>query len=539
VGDTRPVLLAFLSAAALLLVIVCANVANLLLARGLGRRRELAVRAALGAERGRLVRGILTESLLLSGLATLLSVGLAWGATRLLLRLAPPMPRLDEVVMDVRVLAFAALLAVVATAAFAVVPALRVTAWDLPGTLKAGAREGEGPASGRLRSALVLAELALSLVLLGGAGVLSRSFARYLAWEPGFERTTLMAMSAFASAGEAGKYQSRERLFAMWRQAEERVAALPGVSAVATASAGPLFGGGDGVTPYLVEGADETGPLPGVAWYDVGPGFFATLGVPVLEGREIEEGDGLEAEPVAVVNRTMAREAWPGESALGRTLRLPELELSFRVVGVVADVEPLTPGEATRSQIYWSGRQLGRPFTYFLVRSPADPGALARPVADALHEVDPDLSLGAAEVLSSTEARELVRPRFQALVLLVFALAALALSAVGVYAVVSYAVGQRVREMGIRMALGAASNDVLLLVLRWSMTVVLAGIVLGLLASLAAGRFLGSLAHGVSPTDPLSLGGAALLLALTGAVAALVPARRVLRADPLQAIRSD
>lgn len=536
VGETRPVLLAFLGAAALLLLIVCANVANLLLARGLGRRRELAVRAALGAERGRLVRGILGESVLLTGFATLLAVILAQGATRLLLRLAPPMPRMDEVGMDVRVLAFAALLSIIATAVFAVLPALRVTAWDLAQTIKAGAREGEAKSAGRLRSALVIAELALSLVLIASAGILARSFSRYLAWDPGFERTTLTAVSALANTG---KHTTREELFSMWRQAEERVTTVPGVLSVATASAGPLFGGGDGAMPYVVEGADETAQLPSVWWFDVGPRYFATLGLTMVEGREISEADGLDVEPVAVVNQTMARNAWPGRSAEGRTVRIPDMERSFRVVGVVSDAKPLTPGQAPNPQIYLSNRQLGRPATFFLVRTAGEPGAMSSAIADALLEVDPDLSLGTARPLAATEARMLVRPRFQALVILVFALAALALSAVGVYAVISYSVARRVREMGIRMALGAASTDIVALVVRSSMGIALIGIAAGLIAAVAAGRLMSGLVHGVSPTDPLSLGTAALVLAAVAALAAYLPARRATHADPLQAMRTD
>jgi len=537
VGDTRPVLMAFLGASALLLLIVCANVANLLLARGLGRRQELAVRAALGAGRRRLVGGILVESLVLTGLATVLAVVLANGATALLLRLAPPMPRMEEVAMDGRVFAFAAVLSVVATAAFAVLPALRVTAWDLAQTVKAGGREAETRGSSRLRSALVVAELALSLVLLAGAGLLSRSFARYLSWDPGFQRSGLMAVSAFANSG---KYASREQLFAMWRQAEERVAAVPGVTSVATASAGPLFGGGDGAQPYLVDGADPNAQLPSVWWYDVGPRYFSTLGLPILEGREITEADGLDAELAAVVNKTMARNAWPGESAVGKTVTLPDLEgRTFRVVGVVADVQPLTPGDAPHPEIYWSNRQLGRGATFFLVRTAGEPTALAQSVEDAVLEVDPDVSLGTARPLVAAEERMLVRPRFEALVILVFALAALALSAVGVYAVVSYSVARRVRELGIRMALGAAAGDVVSMVVRSSMGVALVGIALGLLGAVAAGRVARGLIHGVSPTDPVSLGAAALVLAAAAAFAAWLPARRVTRGDPLRAIRSE
>jgi putative ABC transport system permease protein len=538
VGDTRAVLIAFVGAAALLLLIVCANVANLLLARGLGRKRELAVRSALGAARGALIRGILGESLALTAVASAVALVLAGGATRLLLLLAPPeIPRLDEVAMNGTVLGFSAALCIVATAIFALLPALRVTAWDLATTIKSGGREGESRGSNRLRGSLVVAELALSLVLLSSAALLSRSFAAYLAWEPGFDRASLVSVSAFANWS---KYGGRAELFAMWQQAEDQVAAVPGVTSVATASAGPLFGGGDGATPFIVEGADEAGEHPQVWWFDVGPRYFSTLGVPVLEGREITDADGLDVAGVAVVNQTMARTAWPSQSPLGRTLRLPEHgELVLQVVGVVADVPPLTPGESAHPEIYYSNRQNGRPATMFLVRTAGDPGSLARAVTDAILAVDPDVSLGTPRTLASTEARALVKPRFQAVVLLVFALAALALSAVGVYAVVSYAVERRVREMGIRLALGARGQQVVGLVVRSSLPPSLLGVALGLLGALAMGRVLGSLVHGVSPTDPLSLGAAVLLLLGTAVVAAWVPARRATRADPIQAIRSE
>ena len=516
VGDTRPVFMAFLGAAGLLLVIVCANVANLLLARGMGRRHELAVRAALGAERGRLIRGILGESLVLTLAATALATVLGAGATHFLVRMAPPeIPRLDEVSMDGRVLAFAALLSVAATALFAVLPALRVTAWDLAQTVKSGGRGLEARGSNRLRSSMVVAELALAVVLLAAAGMLTRSFAAYLSWEPGFDRESVITVSTFASSG---KYATRPEVTSLWRRGEEGIAAVPGVTSVATASAGPLFGGGDGSTPYVPEGAEEGEAMPSVSWFDVGPGYFSTLGVPVVAGREFTEADGTDVAPVAVVNQAMARAAWPGGDAVGKRVRLPERDLTLDVVGVVADVPPMTPGETAPPQIYFSNRQL---------------------VADALLAVDPDLSLGTPRALDAQERRQLVRPRFQAMVLLAFALAALILSALGVYAVVSYAVARRTREMGIRMALGAGSSDVMGLVLRSSLGNVLSGVALGLVGAVLGGRFLGGLVHGVSPYDPVSLGGAGVVLIAAAAVATLAPARRATRADPLQAIQSE
>jgi putative ABC transport system permease protein len=537
VGDTRPVLLAFLGAAALLLLIVCANVANLLLARGLGRRHELALRAALGAGRGRLVRGILGESLVLTLTAAALATASSLGATRLLLLLAPPeIPRLDEVAMDGRVLAFAVAVAVVTTGLFAVLPALRVTAWDLASAVKTGGRGGGSRASGRMRNALVVAELSLAVVLLASAGLITRSFVAYLRWDPGFEPDQVLAVGAFASTG---KVPTRDALIALWRTAEEQVAALPGVVSVATASAGPLFGGGDGATPYLRDGDDPGGETPSVSWFDVGPGYFRTMGLAVLEGREVAESDGIGSPPVAVVNQTMARAAWGSGSAVGRRLRLPEMDLLVEVVGVVADVAPLTPGAAPLPEIYWSNRQQGRWGTFFVVRTAGDASVTARAVTETLLAVDPDLSLGTPRTLASQERRQLVRPRFQAVVLLAFAFAALVLSGVGVYAVMTYSVTQRTREMGIRMALGARAPDVAALVVRGNLGVTLLGVALGVVGAVAVGRLLGGVAPGVPAADPLTLGGAALTLALIATVAGFVPARRATRVDPLAAIHAE
>jgi putative ABC transport system permease protein len=535
VGNTRPVMLAFLAAAGLLLLIVCANVANLLLARGLGRRQELAVRAAMGAGRTRLVREILTESMVLSGLAAALALVFATGAVRVLLAVAPPgIPRLDEVAMDGRVLLFTVLLSAIATTVFAALPALRVTAWDLGQALKGSARSGHLARSTRLQNGLVLAELALSVVLLSTAALLTRSFIEYLQWEPGFDREPLLAVSAFL---DAGKYSSLEEFIPVLRQAEASMEAIPGVMAAATASAGPLFGGGDGATPFSVDGMAPAGPLPTARWYDVGPRYFETLGLPMVRGREFTEDDGPDAAAVAIVNESLAGRAWPDGNALGRVIRLPELERSFEVVGVVSDVQPIVPGVAPYPEVYWSNRQLGRMATFFLVRASGEPTTVAQAVVDAIEGVDPDASVGSPITLTRAAERELVEPRFQALILITFALAALVLSAVGVYAVVSYAVARRTREVGIRVALGARANDVVRLMARTSLTIVAVGVAIGLGGALLAGRLIQGLIPGVSPADPGSLAAGALILLLVAFAAVVVPARRATRVDPLEAMR--
>ncbi|MDH3271685.1 MAG: ABC transporter permease [Gemmatimonadota bacterium] len=538
VGDTRTVLLAFLGAAGLLLLIVCANVANLLLARGLNRRREIAVRTALGAGRSRLVGEILVEGLLLSAAASAIAVLGSRSAVAGLVSLAPPgIPRLEEVSMDVGVLAFVVVLAVVVTLFFATLPALRVSSWELSQALKGSARSGRDSGSRRLQSAFVVTELALSVMLVAGAAMLTRSFIEYARWDPGFDPERRLAVSAFF---DPGKYASRSEFVPVIRRGEEMIAALPGVVSVATASAGPLFGGGDGASPFLVEGADPSGPAPSARWFDIGPDFFATLGVPLVRGREFTESDTQESPRVAIVNEAFARIAWPAEDPLGRRVRLPEIGgLELEVIGVAADVAPMEPGEVTYPEIYWSNRQLGRLATFYLVRAEGDLTSLSSEVQAALERTDPDVSLGTPWTLSAEMGRALVRPRFQAIMLVSFALVALVLASVGVYSVVSYAVANRTREVGVRMALGASGNEILSLVVRSTAAVAGLGLVLGLAGAALVGRLVQGLTPGVSAIDPISLSGAAAVLTVATGAAVLVPARRAARLDPTVAMRAE
>jgi putative ABC transport system permease protein len=538
VGNARPVLLLFLAAAGLVLLIVCANVANLLLARGMVRRHELAVRAALGAGRGRLVRLILGESLVLTVVATGIALLLSIGLVGLIVRVAPPgIPRLEDVALNTRVLSAVALLAVIATSAFAILPAFSVTRWNLSAAVRTGGRDRGGrPAAARLRNGLVVIELAFSVVLLSTAALLTRSFSEYLAWDPGFDTGPLLTVSVFASTG---RYASRADLLPLYREMRSAVEAVPGVAAASTASAGPLFGGGDGAVGVLTERMDDAAEPLSAWWFDVGPGYFEALGLPMTAGREFNERDVMGAPPVALINESFARLAFGEADPLGQRLRLPERELALEVVGVVPDVPSLTPGAATLPQLFWPDRQFGRWGTHMVIRASSDPSGLATSVTDALLRVDPELSLGTPRLLSDAADRALVRPRFEALVLGLFALVALVLSAAGVYAVMSYLVTRRIREMGIRIALGAGRTDVVTLILRASAGVAALGAGLGLLGVLAIRRVLSGVIHGVSPTDPMTLVGAVTLLMAIVAVASLLPARRAGRANPLDAIRAE
>lgn len=538
VGDTRPILLAFLAAAGILLLIVCANVANLVLARGLDRARELSVRTALGADRRRLIGDILLESVIISAIALGAALILGRGVTEALLRLAPPqIPRLDEVALDARVFAFVGGLSILATALFALLPAFRVTANGLAASARAGGGAVTSPAARRLRSTLVTAEVALAVVLVATAGVLTRSFVSYLAWDPGFERESLVAVSAFL---DTSKHEGPSAWAALYQRLEARLEAVPGVVAASTASAGPLFGGGDGATPATPDATDPLAPRPDARWFDVGPEHFATLGVEIVEGEEFSEAQARGTRPVALVNEALAAAAWPdGSSPVGRRLQLPELELDFDVVGVVADVPPVIPGEPAPPEVYWANRQLPRPATFVLIRTRADPSALLPQIEQAFTDVDPDLSVGTPRSLTEAEGRALVRPRFQAVVLLAMGLAGIALAWAGVYAVVSYSVAQRERELGIRMALGARARTVVRAVLRASLVPAFWGVALGMGASVLAVSALGRVVQGLDAIDPGSILTAGLLLLGAALLAAAVPALRIARTDPVVAMRSD
>lgn len=533
VAGVRPTLITFLGAAGILLLIVCANLAALLLVRATARHRELTIRAALGAGRDRLARHASTEALLLALAGGALGVAAASWCVDLLVALAPPgMPRLSEVGVDGRVLAFATGTTLVVAGLIAVLPALRAAAVDLAASL----REGQPVASrsvGRMRAGLVVTEVALSVALLAGAVVLLKSFAGLTRWQPGFDTENVLLLSAFAP----GDRYTREELPGLWRRAEEAVAAVPGVQAVATVSAGPLFGGRETDALEEVDGVAQR-DAPPVRWYDAGPGYFAALGVPLIAGRDLSESDRAGSPRVAVVNRTLARRLWPDEDPLGRRLRLSMYEEELEVVGVVADVPPFYPGSAPDAEVWWSNRQEVRGATFFVVRTTIDPTLVAGSAADALTSVDPGLEPGIRTLREGVSTR-LVRPRFAAVLVGGFAAVALILALVGVYGTIAYTVALRRREIGIRMALGADARKVRRRVLRQGAILAGAGAALGLALALLLGRFLADLVYGIAPADPGSLLLAVALVWLTAMVASLGPARGASRTQPTEALRAE
>lgn len=533
VGGVRSQLWLFGGAVALFVLIGAANVLNLFVFRRLRLRGDDAVRRALGAPaRHRLSHALREGALLGVGGAVLAGVG-GTLLLRLLLRLAPPqLPRVDQVAVEPVSLA----VAVVLTAAVALASAglaVRLTGSDR--RLQVARTRGGGSRwLGRVRDGLVSLETALSLLLVAAAGVVGRSFVDYAAWDPGFETQGLASVQLFASttqvptAREAGE---------TWRQVEELALALPGVRAAATVSAGPLFGGTETSVFFAGEGTPtgETGALPSLRWYDAGPGYFAALGRSLVAGREFVESDGWGGEPVAVVSESLARAAFPDGEVLGRTLTLPDQELTFRVVGVVADVAPLTPGTSPEAELFWSNRQLPRWGTHLVVR--LEPATPVSAVESALEVLEPGVSVGTLRPLEARLEQALVRPRFLLFLMGSFAVLATLLAAGGLFAVLSVSVAERTHELGVRIALGASRKRLIRETLLRGSLVAGAGGVVGAVAFLAGEGALVASLPGVAPAGVPLLASALLLLVGAAALAALPPALRASRADPRALLR--
>jgi putative ABC transport system permease protein len=545
--SVRQALFTLLAAVGVVLLIACANVANLLLARGSERARELAVRAALGAGRARMVRQVLTESALLGIAGGALGVGLALWALDALLALVPAtMPRPSAIAIDGRVLAFSAAAALVTSVLFGLVPALSAARADVHGALKQAGRTGI-PGRGRLGGALLVGEIALSFLLLVGAGLALRSFARVTAVDPGFDPRGLLTASV--SLPDA-RYGDRARIGTLFDQLLARARALPGVEGAALAM--PLAYTGDSIhLPFVVLPGAGAAPGPagrqrGIPSRFVSPEYFRLMGISLVAGRLLDPTDERAGAPaVAVVSESLARDLFRGGPALGRRLDVTDGFPGVRtIVGVVSDArnrleEPRTP------QLYLPFNQPTGPIPLsarmLLVRTrgAAGPAAIVKPLQAELAALDAALPLGDVETMEQRLAGSLQQRRLSATLLALFAGLALVLAAAGIYGVTSYAVSQRTRELGVRMALGAQRARVLRMVLGQGLRVGLLGVGLGLGAALASTRLIASQLYGISPTDPptfVALGG---LLLLVTVAAALLPARRATQVDPMVALRAD
>lgn len=537
VGPVRRAMYIFLGAVGFLLLIGCANVANLLLAQATVRQREMAVRSALGAGRGRLIRGLLLESFLLALGGAAGGLAIAWFAMRAFVALAPRgIPRIDQVALDGGVLAFSVAVSILTTLLVGMAPALRATKVDVNRTLSEGGRSGTSRRANRAGALLIVGEIALAIVLVTGAGLLGRSFATLLNWQPGFEQDHLVTAWAFTSPG---KFERAEQIAELYARAENELRTIPSVVSVGAGSAGPLFGG-DGEMSFRIDGrpAPNDGPRQVALWYDISPGYFRTFGLPIVRGRDLTERDVRGSPMVAVVNERFVRR-YLGDQPLGRRIFMMEHEAEFEVVGVVADVPPVRPGDEVPAQIFWSNRQVPRTATYFVIRTAGAPSAVTNVIADRLHAVDPDMQVSQVRPMREVLAWHLVRPRFAVALLGTFGALALLLAAIGTYGLLAYTVQRRTREFGIRMALGARPASIIREVVVRGVRLAALAAGLGVIASLMLTRLLTSQLAGVKPNDPLTYVVSVSVLLLVAALASLVPASRASRVDPIVTLRSE
>ena len=533
-GDVSIQLLILLGAVSLVLLIACVNVANLLLARGTARLKEFAVRASLGAARGRLVRQLLTESLGLSLLGGILGLALAvWGA-KALVQLAPPdVPRLAEVGLDSTVLGFTLLVSLTTGALFGLAPAFQGASENLGERLREGGRGGsEGRGSARLRSALVVAEVGLSLVLLVGAGLLIRSFLNLSNVDAGFDPANRSTMRVTLPAS---RYQEDAQRVQAYDELERRLNSTPGVTAAGFINTIPLAADRGG-TSFLKEGEREEPPGEnrGVNFAVVTPNYLQAMGVRLASGRYFTERDDANAQLAVIVNDVFVRVHYPDEDPIGATIYLHGQP--FRIVGVVGGVRHTTLRDDPNPSVYVPYAQIpySRGMT-LVVHSESD--AVFVVARDAVRQFDPTLPIYDMKTMDLILAESLARMRFSTTLMLGFALVALALAAVGIYGVVAYSVSRRTHEIGVRVAIGAETDDVFRLVLGQGMRLVVIGIILGAVASFGLSRFLSSLLYGIGSTDVLTLTSVALILTLVAASACYVPARRAMAVDPVNALR--
>jgi predicted permease len=538
------IMAALMAVVGLVLLIACANAANLLLAQASRRWREMAVRAAMGAGRWRLVRQTLTESVLLGCLGGVAGLLLAAVAAPLLLRLTPPsIPVALQVPMDWRVLVFTLSAAVLAGVTFGLAPALRASPLDLATSLKEGT-PGGGQGRSRLRSILVTAQVAVCLILLIGAGLCLRSLMNARSIDPGFDVRN--ALVASIDAETLGYNEARGRL--LYQSLLDKVASLPGVRSVALADMLPL-GTSERIQGVRIEGSNLPSSRSGGASLAVQsvlvtPGYFQTMGITVLHGRDFTARDGKGAPPVVIINDALARQSWPGQDPLGRRLVIggdddPKNRQVYEVVGVVRTGKYRTLGEEPQPFMYQSYWQNYLPRVQLVVRTQADPASVIAGMRGAAQALDPNLALYDVETLKQLMLLPLFPAHATGLLLGVLGGLALLLATMGLYGVMSYLVAQRTRELGIRMALGARRTDVFKLVLGNGMRQTLVGIVIGLAGALAVTRQLASLLYGIRPTDFLTFAGVSLLLAGVAFLASYVPAQRATRVDPMVALRHE
>jgi putative ABC transport system permease protein len=543
VGDVRRPLLVLLGIVGFLLLMVCANIGNLMLARALARGREFAVRAALGASRTRLLRQLLAESILLATVGGALGLAIAWWGVAALRWLAPAdLPRLDDIGVSGSVAAFNAAVALAAGVICGVMPALQSQRHDLHGALNDDGRAWSGGARLRARNLLVIVETALGVVVLVGAGLLLRSFVRLSQVPLGFNPNSTLT---FRVVLPAARYRTEPQRTAFYHQILERLQALPGVQSAAGITAVPLAATGR-ITGVSVEGQPPAvGNVRLVDFRTVSPGYFGAMSVPLIAGRDVSWSDTNTTEPSIVVSETMARTFWPDQQAIGKRIKAGRPEDNtvpwLTVVGIVADVRLVDLIHVPRPAMYVPASQdraTGDVLRDWIVRANADPTALVPAIRSAVWSIDATLPISRVQTMNQARSAATASQQFTLLLVALFALLALVLAAVGLYGVASYNVSQRTRELGIRVALGARRGALLRLVLAHGARLTLIGLAVGTIAALALTQVMSTLLFGVGARDPMTFVGVALLLLAVSLVASFVPARRATRVDPVVALRT-
>ncbi len=534
VGASRPALMVLMGAVGFLLLIVCANMANLLLARLSSRRREMAVRGALGASRWEVARPVIAESLLLSFVGGALGLAGAFVGLRMLGTMKEAqLPRMDQIQLDGGVLLFTTVIAIGVALAFGLLPALHASKQELRDVMHESSGSTGGPYARRLLSALVVVEVALALVLLVGAGLMTRSFTKLLQVSPGFDSTNLVAARVLLPAT---KYP-RGTQVRFYEAVIERVRREPGVMNASAVSAMPLHDvGAAGALPFNVEGQQPPpteDPLADVRI--VAPGYFETMKIKLLAGRFLDERDGEKNARTSVINETMARRYFPNESPLGRIIQNPHGKAE--VVGVVGDVHNQGLANDPKKQVYLPLKQSPTAGMALVARTERDASSFGNAIQRAIWEVDPAQPIYELSTMDQILARAVFLPRLSTTLLAMFALAALLLAALGIYGVLSYSVSQRTKEIGLRMALGASGGNTVAMIVRSSVAMVAIGGVIGLIAATLLARSMAGILYGVGPFDLPSFALALVTLMIAGVVASLLPALRTTRVDPVVALR--
>ena len=546
VGNLRPALLILVSAVACVLLIACVNVANLLLERAISRQREIKVRLALGASGARIIRQLLTESLLLAGLGGVAGTMLAFWGTDLIVALSPEsLARVAETEIDARVLAFTAVVSLVTGIAFGLAPALLISKTNVAESLKEGRRGATASVqTNRTRSLLVVTEVALALVLLVGAGLLINSFVRLQQVAPGFDPGQTLT---FNVAPSAARTTNPGQIAGFYRELTERLKALPGVVNASVIFQLPL-GGTAANTSIAIEGRPVApGDRPTAIIHMAGPEYFRTMGIPLVKGREFTDRDDLGSPPVLIINEALARQHFPNEDPIGKriapgfsTVPVSDDDTGMReVVGVAADVKHQNLQGPPQSEIYFAQAQMPMSAMTVVVRAAGDLRALQTTVRSVVRSLDKNAPVYGVRTVDELLDRSVATPRFNTLLLGLFAAVALILTTVGLYGVISCSVSENTQQIGIRVALGAQRSDVLKLIVGQGVTLTIAGVVIGLFAAYGLTRLMSSLLFGVGSTDPWTFTGVAVLLLCVAAIACYLPARRAMNVDPMVALRQD